>query len=247
MYGQPRTHSGLFREPPIASGEFGRIGLDLAGRKKGMAKGEMRGPDPTVMVARSADVSQQADWSWASKASRDQKGRAKMRVQAATRTFTDIGGSRRAEGKPGRSRPLGPWGSPCGIVRRASWRSPKSHRFLAKVPFPLVIGWFRSGRRNTPEPTARFGPKPISFWAKLATLVRAPSLRQRSYTGHSPLWIVASDDWQKGDAMARNAGATASEHHRFRDIPGPWKTGHGKLGSLGFGVLLSHLRSAPNG
>lgn len=71
--------------------------------------------------------------------------------------------------------------------------------------------------------------------------------QERSYTGHSPLWIVASDDWRKGDAMARNAGATVSEHHRFRDIPGPWKTGHGKLGSLGFGVLLSHLRSAPNG
>ena len=73
----------------------------------------------------------------------------------------------------------------------------------------------------------------------------------------------------------RRASATASEHHRFRDIPGPWKTGHGKLamenwpwktghgklamenwpwktghgklGSLGFGVLLRHLRSAPNG
>jgi len=30
-----------------------------------------------------------------------------MCVQAATRTFTDIGGSRGAEGKPGRSRPAG--------------------------------------------------------------------------------------------------------------------------------------------
>jgi hypothetical protein len=31
----------------------------------------------------------------------------KMRVQAAARAFTDIGGSRRAEGKPSRSRPAG--------------------------------------------------------------------------------------------------------------------------------------------
>jgi hypothetical protein len=31
----------------------------------------------------------------------------KMRVEAATRTFTDIGGSRRAEGKLTRSRPAG--------------------------------------------------------------------------------------------------------------------------------------------
>src|SRR6516165_12586953 len=31
----------------------------------------------------------------------------KMRVQAATRTFTDVGGSRGAEGKPSRSRPAG--------------------------------------------------------------------------------------------------------------------------------------------
>jgi hypothetical protein len=31
----------------------------------------------------------------------------KMRVQAATRSFTDVGGSRGAEGKPSRSRPAG--------------------------------------------------------------------------------------------------------------------------------------------
>jgi len=32
-------------------------------------------------------------------------------------------------------------------------------------------------------------------------LSRAPSLRQRSYTGHSPLWIVASGGLRRGEEM----------------------------------------------
>src|SRR5580692_5287413 len=45
----------------------------------------------------------------------------KMRVQAA-RTFTDIGGSRGAEGKPGRSRPGGERLSQAQSIRRLSRR-----------------------------------------------------------------------------------------------------------------------------
>ena len=74
--------------------------------------------------------------------------------------------------------------------------------------------------------------------------------------------IIAQCGWGRGHDYDRMIAAHAissdsilvtNNKADFRDIPGlsmenwPWKTGHGKLGSLGFGMLLSHLRRVPNG
>jgi len=73
-----------------------------------------------------------------------------------------------------------------------------------------ALGWvlvFRSG----------VGEVHCSAAIWIGTRIASPGNVPETSSVGSPSW------WHRG------TGATASEHHRFRDIPGPWKTGHGKL------------------